>query len=182
MKHKSCSPWQVYETIYADYPVSIFLDSVTFQKPNQRYSLIGYVLEAELKLEEKDLLDAAKSLKRIRHFLSRRKGTVFGYFGYEAAQLFDTVRFRKKKNTGYPAVYLAAFKKILRFDHKKGRWNGKVPTLKTKIDEKEFRIKNFKPEVSKKSFLDKVRAAKSYIEAGDIYQANLSQKFLFKYQ
>lgn len=181
MKPSPISPWQVYAAIYADYPVSVFLDSVTFQKPNQRHSLIGYDLQSELKLSEKDLLRPG-ALKRLRGFLQRAEGTVFGYFGYEAAQIFDTVRFRKKKLTGYPAVYLAVFKKVLRFDHKLEKWDGKPPALAEKKDKEPFLIQKLKPEISKASFLKKVHAAKAYIQAGDIYQANLSQKFLFDYR
>lgn len=187
MKHKSCSPWQVYETIYADYPVSIFLDSVTFQKPNQRYSLIGHEVQDELILTEKDLSSRAESLSRIEKFFARNPGLVFGYFSYEAAQLFESIRFRKKKALVYPAVYLVSFKNLLRFDHRLRRWISKETKLVcrqtgTQDTFRKFQVTKFKPEILRADFLKKVTRAKRYIEAGDIYQANLSQKFLFDYK
>ncbi len=44
-----------------------------------------------------------------------------------------------------------------------------------------FRLKNFKSEISKHRFESMVRRAKAYITAGDIYQANLSQRFSFRF-
>ncbi|HCM41770.1 MAG TPA: anthranilate synthase component I family protein [Candidatus Omnitrophota bacterium] len=185
MKFPQLTPWQFYETVYAQYPVSIFLDSVTFRKPNQRYSMIGYDVKAELELSEKDLADISKSRKQIQTFFDKNSGQVFGYFSYEAAGLFDSVCFRSKKSLAYPAVYLVSFKKTARYDHKLCRWIGKETKdqrLKTKDTFKKFRIAKFKSEISKLDFLRKVKRAKQYIEQGDIYQANFSQKFLFDYK
>ena len=181
MKKPSLSPWQVYQSIYSSCDVSFFLDSITYQKPNQRYSLIGWSPEEEISLAPKDLNQAG--LKRIRQFL-RGKGFVFGFFGYESVALFDSIQFRPKKILGYPVVYLGRFKNLLKFDHKLGRWSGSA-SQESRIKnqaEKKIAIKGFKAEITKKEFLKKVRQAKKYIEAGDIYQANLSQKFLFNYQ
>ncbi len=183
MRPTSISPWQVYQKLHAAYEVSFFLDSITYQKPNQRYSLIGWDPEAELILYEKDL--NALGEKRIREFI-RKKGFIFGYFGYEAAALFDKIKFRVKKSAGYPMVYLGRFKNLCWYDHKLGRWSGRErsvirdPRVEGAVEK--FKIKNFKAETMKKDFLKKVVRAKEYIEAGDIYQANLSQKFNFNYR
>ncbi len=184
MKSAKLTPWQFYETIYAQYPVSIFLDSVTFRKPNQRYSLIGFDVKAELELSEKDLANTAKSRKKIQSFFRKNSGQVFGYFSYESAQLFDSVHFRPKKSLAYPAVYLVSFKRTARYDHKFEKWTTdyRLPTIDIHAAQNKFQIAKFKPEISKADFLKKVRRAKQYIEQGDIYQANLSQKFLFDYK
>jgi len=188
MKSPQLTPWQVYQSVYVNEPVSIFLDSVTFQKPNQRYSLIGCEVRDELILTEKDLLSRATGLSRIESFFARNPGLVFGYFSYEAAQLFESIRFRKKKALVYPAVYLVSFKKLLRFDHKLCRWLGTDPFAGfcsgagSVPNASQFKVFKFKPEISRADFLSKVKKAKTYIEAGDIYQANLSQKFLFDYK
>ncbi len=183
MKSTPLTPWQAYQQIYAQHPVSFFLDSIGFQKPNQRYSLIGCDARDELILNEKDLAHSKKALSEIQKFTGSKKDFVFGYFGYESASLFDSVAFRKKNSLGYPAVYLVKFRDLYRFDHQARRWIGKSPlprqVFKSKSD---FSIKNFKSEILKKDFLAKVVRAKKYIEAGDIYQANFSQKFLFDYQ
>jgi len=192
MKFPQLTPWQFYETVYTQYPVAIFLDSVTFRKPNQRYSMIGYDVKAELELSEKDLADASKSRKQIQEFFHKNSGQVFGYFSYESASLFDSVRFRAKKSLAYPAVYLVSFKKTARYDHKLEKWtlpsislrasDHRPPTIDIPAAQRKFQIAKFKPEIAKLDFLKKVTRAKRYIEAGDIYQANLSQKFLFDYK
>ena len=45
-----------------------------------------------------------------------------------------------------------------------------------------IRIRNFKADISKRTFKQMVNRAKEYIEAGDIYQANLSQRFSFEFK
>ncbi len=45
-----------------------------------------------------------------------------------------------------------------------------------------FCLKKFRPELSKSQFENRIRRAKAYIAAGDIYQANLSQRFSFSFQ
>lgn len=184
MKSAAYDPWRFFQSIYAQEPVAVFLDSVSYQKPNQAQSLIGYDVCDELILHESDFKNKTAARREIESFLKKNRRPVLGYFSYEAAQLFETLSFRKKKPSAYPAVYLATFKKLLRYDHKLCRWIGKETTdyrPKTEDHEKKFRIKSFKAETAKKDFLSKVVRAKKYIEAGDIYQANLSQKFLFNY-
>lgn len=183
MQKKPLSPWQAYQAVYARYPVALFLDSVQFQKPNQRYSLIVCDVKDELVLNEADLENPQKSRERIARFLKKSRIPVFGYFGYEAAALFDRVQFRKKPPLHYPVVYLARFKKVYRYDHKKSQWLGVKPKIQNHENKTaSFLVKNFRSEISRKSFLKKVKRAKNYIEAGDIYQANFSQKFLFNYR
>jgi anthranilate/para-aminobenzoate synthase component I len=43
-------------------------------------------------------------------------------------------------------------------------------------------IRNFRADISKRAFKQMVLRAKRYIEAGDIYQANLSQRFSFDFE
>src|SRR3989338_6114922 len=46
---------------------------------------------------------------------------------------------------------------------------------------KEGKIKGFRGDLSKNRFKKMIHRAKKYMEAGDIYQANLSQRFSFQY-
>ena len=182
MQKTILSPWQAYQAIYSQHSVSFFLDSIGFQKPNQRYSLIGCDAKDELVLNEKDSASAKKSLQEIRKFTNSKKDFVFGYFGYESARLFDSLSFRKKKASDYPMVYLVRFKNIYRFDHQLCRWIGKQPIAPSAEPGASFSMSGFRAETLKKDFLTKVVRAKKYIEGGDIYQANLSQKFIFDYK
>lgn len=177
------TPWQAYQNLYKQYPVVFFLDSITFRKPNQNISLIGCDIHSELKIHESALKRPAAALRKIRKFISSGDKQVFGYFGYESAGLFESIKFRKKKQTGYPLVYLVKFNHIYRYDHAISKWLGGEPRrpARNARDGAKFEFRNFKAEISKKDFLKKIIRAKKYIGAGDIYQANLSQKFTFDY-
>jgi para-aminobenzoate synthetase component 1 len=113
-----------------------------------------------------------------------------GYFGYEFASYCDKVCFRSKTGPDMPQLYLGLFKNIIAYDLKKkcyylatqpnllkkAKAYFTMPILETK---RHFRLKRFLPEMSKRKFKKIVRVAKEYIKAGDIYQANLSQRFSF---
>lgn len=46
----------------------------------------------------------------------------------------------------------------------------------------DFELKNFRPDISKRKFEHIVKCAQNYIVSGDIYQANLSQRFSFRFR
>ena len=53
---------------------------------------------------------------------------------------------------------------------------------KEERDGDNFHLKNFRPDIPKTRFEKIVRRTQSYIRAGDIYQANLSQRFQFRFK
>jgi para-aminobenzoate synthetase component I len=126
-------------------------------------------------------------------------GGFVGYFGYETADLCDKIKFRDKPGPALPRFYIALFRNAIVYDHQKrvyhiainaqGTGNGERGTKKLKNYFKEtpvksarhFELKGFTAEMTKKRFKRMVEKAKEYIAAGDIYQANLSQRFSFGY-
>jgi anthranilate/para-aminobenzoate synthase component I len=136
-------------------------------------------------------------------------GGAVGYWGYEMAAFFDKVKLRKKKNSKIPKLYLGYYRDIIAYDHKKKIYYliANIKSKKTsviqaqkaldRLEEKfeyflrqtenqvkqaqPFSFKNFRPEISKFKFEQMVNRAKEYIRAGDIYQANLSQRFAFNF-
>ncbi len=141
-----------------------------------------------------------KRLRQYRYLVPRKSpfflGGAVGYWGYELAGLFERVKFRKKPGPAMPELYLGFYRDLIVYDHRnKNYWL--VTHLRQKkakrrlLDlqnyfkegkETQFRVQNFHPEVSKPQFERNVRRAKNYIRAGDIYQANLSQRFSFRFQ
>jgi para-aminobenzoate synthetase component 1 len=139
------------------------------------------------------------------HFL----GGAVGFWGYELARHFDRIYFRSKENEDLPDLWLLFFRELVVFDHKTKKYrliSWLVPKKGVSFEESEaqaeksleemegllfsgtsqpsnghFRFLKFKPEISKKRFEGMVKKTKSYIEAGDIYQANLSQRFSFEF-
>lgn len=126
-------------------------------------------------------------------------GGFVGYFGYELAPYCDKVRLRPKKGTDMPKLYLGLFKDVIVYDHHKrnyhiviheaqgARRRVKLEQLKAYFDgpeiktEQPFKLKRFSADMTKARFEAMVKKAKEYIAAGDIYQANLSQRFSFGY-
>lgn len=107
-----------------------------------------------------------------------------GFLGYETAPLFDRVTFRRKPDLGIPQAYFGFFKDVIVYDHAaKKYYASSISVAGNKPETSEiFSFKNFRPEISKNSFQSMVKKAKRYIEAGDIYQANLSQRFSFDFE
>lgn len=125
-------------------------------------------------------------------------GGAVGFLGYEMACFFENIRFRSKKAAGTPDLYLAFYSELIAYDHARKtyslivRSSGREPASKKMEalencfvvpEEREgFRVRNFGPDIPRARFESMVRRAKEYILAGDIYQANLSQRFSFSFE
>ena len=137
-------------------------------------------------------------------------GGAVGFWGYELSEAFERISFRPKKGPRLPTLGLLFFRDIVVFDHKRERYyliswlipRKNIPFRKAlrKAEENliemeraltlpsplalngHFRLLRFVPEISRTDFEGMVLKAKRYIEAGDIYQANLSQRFSFNFR
>lgn len=131
-------------------------------------------------------------------------GGAVGYWGYELATLFEKVSFRKKPAWDLPWLHLGFFRDLIVYDHlkkhyflvthqspkptpdEKLRSHEAIHRLKDCFDSprqesgEEFCFRRFRAEIPQRKFESMVRRAKEYIAAGDIYQANLSQRFAFE--
>jgi para-aminobenzoate synthetase component 1 len=194
------------------------LDSPHQVPSEQAYSYIGMDPDLEIRLDEKVLrVEGERSgeypagelfptLKKIfaKYRVRERSpypfftGGFVGYFGYEAADLCDKIKFRAKSAPALPRLYLGLFRNVIAYDHQKrvyhiainardsGVGTRKADKLKgffkgPVLQKQNFQFKKFTTEMTKKRFKRMVEKAKEYIAAGDIYQANLSQRFSFGY-
>jgi len=134
---------------------------------------------------------------RVRNPYPFFTGGFVGYFGYEMADLCDKIKFRAKSAPTLPKLYLGLFRNVIVYDHQKrvyylakntqGAGNGEQEARKLRayfgqpVQKKHhFESKKFTAEMTKEKFEKMVCRAKEYIAAGDIYQANLSQRFSFE--
>lgn len=132
-------------------------------------------------------------------------GGAVGFFGYEAVQFFEKVSFHKEKSSTFPFAYFGFYKDLIVFDHQReiyylvthiesesseqdklkadDRLNDLARFLEEipHVLEDPFCLHRFQPEMKQGEFMAMVKQAKEYIAAGDIYQANLSQKFQFDF-
>jgi anthranilate/para-aminobenzoate synthase component I len=127
-------------------------------------------------------------------------GGFVGYFGYEAADLCDKIKFRAKPGPGVSRMYLGLFRNVIAYDHRKKVYHlvmqekrtacgvRRAENLKKYFEgsaangKQHFKSTKFTAGMTKKRFQGMVEKAKEYIASGDIYQANLSQRFAFQYQ
>lgn len=132
-----------------------------------------------------------------------------GYLGYELAEEFEKISFRAKGGPSFPKLALLFFRDLVAFDHKEGKYHlvswlipKKRVSFSCALGEAEerlgemeevlssggespngrFEALRFRPEISRPLFEKMVHQAKAYIRSGDIYQANLSQRFSFRFQ
>ncbi len=208
----SKTPWEVFQAVYDASSTCFFLDSPRHRPPDQAYSYIGMGPALEIRLDQKtfrirgeihESYPAAKFFPVFKKILKRYQtrsrrnrpffaGGFVGYFGYEMADLCDKIKFRGKPSPALPRAYFGLFRDMIVFDHQKGVYHlvtSKADTRQLKAyfekpvsPARAFKFHEIASEMTKKEFKTMVQKAKEYIAAGDIYQANLSQRFSFNYR
>lgn len=121
-------------------------------------------------------------------------GGAVGFFSYEFVESVERVKFRAKPGLRLPLAHFAFYRDLIVFDHRLQKYilaAGSKDGLKKlagyltgPLEQNKpgkFAIKNFRPQMTRKRFCRSVEKAKRYIQAGDIYQANLSQRFSFEF-
>jgi len=150
--------------------------------------------------------DEINSVDYLPHFW----GGWVGVMGYELAGLFENLPPKKCGGFGIPDLYMIQVSRLLIYDHKEqilkyivskegsGEYSELVeeircfweriekilPRLTGESDLPNVTEKNgtgLQSNMSKKEYVESVQRAKKYIEEGDIYQANLSQRFETRY-
>jgi len=138
-------------------------------------------------------------------------GGALGSFGYGLAWDFEKLPHSQKPDLPIDDAYLLFVRHLFVYDHanqvllaisnllpERGKpfqvalkeakaWIRQAQTrLETRLDlplhlNGNFAIQNFQADIGKRRFKQMVSKTKRYIEAGDIYQANLSQRFSFDF-
>lgn len=135
-------------------------------------------------------------------------GGAVGYFGYETAWEFERLPKMSRHDIGADDVCLLFVKNLFAVNHAEGALyliSNLIPAETPSFDraleearawteearvwlsapgrlpEPRVSVRNFKADIGKKKFKQMVGRAKEYIAAGDIYQANLSQRFSFAF-
>ncbi len=166
-----------------------------------------YEMEPLEGLDRLNFDDEIDSVDYLPHFW----GGWVGVMGYELAGIFEDLPAKKNEPFGFPDLYMIQVDRLLVYDHKEkilkyivskekpGEYSELVEevqnfwkriekiltrsSIMTKMPTPTEKNSNgLKPNISKKEYVESVQRAKNYIEEGDIYQANLSQRFETSYK
>ena len=120
-------------------------------------------------------------------------GGFFGYFGYDLAGAIEQLPQKADRDLPVPQLWLAWVDVALVYDHDNSR--AMLDSLDPEVDLEQLahRIRRVQarptsctpnpdiptpqPALNRQQFIERVEAARRYIAAGDIYQANLSCRF-----
>jgi para-aminobenzoate synthetase component I len=153
-----------------------FLDSSRTDSDQGRYSILAWKPRAILRIKNENPLPAVDRLLR-----SGVAGGIIGYFSYDIFRFIE--RFGKLNaidDLGLPDCWLAAYDRVLIFDHLTDRWNSRIPEKPPRLQT--CRIGPPESNMSRTQYIRSVERALDYIAAGDIYQVNLSQRFSHSFQ
>jgi len=134
------------------------------------------------------------------------QGGAVGYFGYDLCHFVEKLPRKSIDDLELPDCYLGFYDLVLSFDHLTGRLfisssglpERELPERKKRARvrleevleilkkgciedfsaEKEYHISEISSNFSRAGYLDAVERAREYIRAGDIFQVNLSQRFM----
>lgn len=109
--------------------------------------------------------DPITELKKIFRERRGESGGAVGYIGYDTVRLWENIGNHAEKDIDVPDIYLLF-----------GNICEDQPRPDVYRDKDRPRSSGFRPMMSREAFIDMVLKAKEYIAAGDIYQANLSQR------
>jgi len=139
--HSSKSPWEVFCALDAGAGHSFFLDSVRYRPPDQNYSYLGRdpFLEVVLKRgmievrgEECLKVPSSRIFSFLRQLFAKYRvprndridfftGGAVGFWSYEAAELFERIRFRRKScekaSDDLPLLHLGFYRDLIVYDH-----------------------------------------------------------------
>jgi para-aminobenzoate synthetase component I len=112
-------------------------------------------------------------------------GGLLGYFSYDIKDSIEQLPHCCEHDLAIPEFVFGFYDRALIFDHERGvtHWVGPVgaePDLPTPIDDVAplpVAPVALQPNFSRAEYLDTVQRVKGYIAAGDIFQANISQRF-----
>ncbi len=109
----------------------------------------------------------------------------FGYFGYGLKNRLEKLPKDSPGIINLPDCWLVNYETVLVFDRdeKKIKVLGDTPNFSSPCESvKSAVLDDLKSNMTKPAYLEKVRAIKEHIAAGDVYQANLTRKFYGKFE
>ncbi len=192
---------------FADQPYALFLDSADQNHPNAQYSFIAFDPVEIITLDQCKKQDPFSYVQsRINHWkeqfqpehdpaLPPFQGGAAGLFGYDLGRTIETLP-HTAKASHTPDLAIGIYNQLIAFNHETNEaWHishspsdcfsresgDLLNQLETdsclrEEDNKPSNI-NWQAQFTESAYKDRVERVIDYIRAGDIFQANLSQRF-----
>lgn len=212
------TPVAIYMRLRDKYPGSILLESNEYGERSNSYSFICCNPIAQFSVNHEFIesyfpdgthqqapftasYDLATGLTEFKDTFDHQKSDfpfpnhgLFGYLGYDAVQLFESLEFRfRKSENPIPIVHYQVFQNVMIFDH----YHNQLHVFEHLYDGKESKIKellsvikhkdvaqygfnivgNETSEMSDADFKNLVEKGKEHCRRGDVFQIVLSRKF-----
>ena len=206
------NPFEIFKQIYMNYENVFILESLTGPKELSEFSVIGFDPEFTVKcdkgkfqiygkgkiISERKVKDPLAELRRILPIVNDKKlryiGGAVGYVSYDAIRFWEQLP-SKRANNMFPLMEFGIYTDGLIHDRKdKATYYfhiGKKSRLaeleellnsKSKYLDNSFYFSRPISETSKNHFVSKVKKAKDYVYAGEVFQVVISRKFIFEVQ
>ena len=203
------NPFEIFKQIYMNYENVFILESLTGPKELSEFSVIGFDPEFTVKcdkgkfqiyrkgkiISERKVKDPLAELRRILPIVNDKKlryiGGAVGYVSYDAIRFWEQLP-SKRANNMFPLMEFGIYTDGLIHDRKdkatyyfhigkKSRLAALEELLnsKSKYLDNSFYFSRPISETSKNHFVSKVKKAKDYVCAGEVFQVVISRKFIF---
>jgi anthranilate synthase component 1 len=206
------NPFEIFKQIYMNYENVFILESLTGPKELSEFSVIGFDPEFTVKcdkgkfqiyrkgkiISEKKVKDPLAELRSILPIVNDKKlryiGGAVGYVSYDAIRFWEQLPSKRASNM-FPLMEFGIYTDGLIHDRKdkatyyfhigkKSRLAEleKLLNSKSKYLDNSFYFSRPISETSKNHFVSKVKKAKDYVYAGEVFQVVISRKFIFEVQ
>ena len=199
------TPLDIFERLFNASQFSFLFHSGRSGSENSRYSFLGTLHNSIIKgSSNRDLLKQLQSiLNNFKSegidYLPHFWGGAVGYFSYDVARHFEKIPTIAVDDLNIPEIYIGFTDEVIVFDHDEKilkiiiclkrddnygygveRLNKLVSAITSRqspVTSHQMTARNLKSNMTKSKFTNMVKRAKEYIREGDIFQANLSQRF-----
>lgn len=108
-----------------------------------------------------------------------------GYVGYECGYHFERTLRKIGVHPDYPIAWLGAYREPMVFDHSNGAFDSPSQVIHDKIKteiKNEFKISDCTLQIAEDIYRDKISTIRKYIEEGDTYQVNFTDRYAFRFE
>ena len=129
-------------------------------------------------LEIHDCKDVLTVFEKIEEY--SKKYFLAGYFSYELGYCLED-KLKPGEASSTPLLWLGVFDRAIVFDHAENSFTGPHEDIFSEPPQtpSTYHVTDLRLDISRDDYAGKIDMIRRYIEAGDIYQANFTAKYLF---